>query len=162
MVITTATSIRYGNYKSLFNKVKELDEIIEPNIQTICELVNVPKDIRIHFRPIPNKGLIGQYVSSNFCVEIDPRKGKLDELLATVCHELVHAEQYYEERLTSDHKYFYWNGERFKSTFDNDTYLNFPWEIEAYNRQYILYDAAFKDTFLSKKNNKKRLKRTTI
>lgn len=154
MIITAATSIRYGKYKFLFNKAKKLDKIIESNIKALYELVNLPTDIKVHFRPIRNEVLIGQYVSSSHTVEIDPRKGKIDELLATVCHELVHAEQYYEKRLTSDDKYFYWDGERYSNTLDNDIYLNFPWEIEACERQYILYDAIFKNSPPNKKNNK--------
>jgi len=154
MIITAATSIRHGKYKCLFNKVKKLNKIIEPNIKTLYELVNIPKDIKIHFRPIRNIALIGQYVSTTHTVEIDPRKGKIDELLSTVCHELVHAEQYHENRLTSDHKFFYWGGEKHRYTLSNDIYFNFPWEIEACDRQYTLYDAAFKESFLTKKNIK--------
>jgi len=154
MIITAATSIRYGKYKCLFNKVKKLDKIIESNIKTLYELINMPKDIRIHFRPIRNVLLIGQYVSTTHTVEIDPRKGKIVELLAKVCHELVHAEQYHENRLTSDDKFFYWHGEKHSYTLNYDIYCNYPWEIEARDREYILYEAAFKESFLTKKNIK--------
>lgn len=147
MIITAATSIHYGNYKYLLKTVKELYHILLPNLEHFNKILNLPKDIDIHFKPIRNYQLIGQYCSIKRRVEIDPRKDTTVDVLIAICHELVHAEQYYENRLASDSKYFYWHNQQWKATLDDSIYKNFPWEVEAYNRQLPIFEQTLQQTY---------------
>lgn len=152
MIITAATSIHYGNYKCLLKQVKELYHIILPNLELFNKILNLPKDIDIHFKPIRNHQILGQYCSIKHRVEIDPRKDSAKDILIAICHELVHAEQHYENRLTCDSKYFYWEGQQWKATLDDNIYKNFPWEIEAYDRQLPIFEQTLQQTFLKLNN----------
>ena len=152
MIITAATSIHYGNYKYLLQTVKELYQILLPNLEHFDKILNLPKNIDIHFKPIRNYQIIGQYDSIKNRIEIDPRKDSTEDILITICHELVHAEQHYENRLTCDSKYFYWKGQQWKATLDDNIYKNFPWEIEAYDRQFPIFEQTLQQTFLKLNN----------
>lgn len=112
------------------------------------QLLNFSDDIRIRIAPIrTRKGCkySGRYIHDNNLVEIDYRI-KPDQALLVLAHELVHAEQFHENRLQSKFDRnmgwaYYWNGTRWndKST-SYESYLNQPWELEAYERQTKLVE----------------------
>lgn len=57
-----------------------------------------------------------------------------DDFKATMVHEMTHALQYCQKRLTSESGSFVWNSNSYES-YDTDSeyeqYRNLPWEVEA-------------------------------
>jgi hypothetical protein len=56
--------------------------------------------------------------------------------IATLCHEMVHVNQYFRGDLKADAKGFYWLG----TDMTEVAYCRQPWEKEAYMRQKLLTD----------------------
>lgn len=94
------------------------------------------------FRIAPLRSYVGKYYSLANLIEIDCRS-KENNALVTLAHELVHAEQFHQKRLSvkrvkciKSHKtewVFFWHGQP-----TNTTYWNMPWEVEARKRQSII------------------------
>ena len=62
--------------------------------------------------------------------EIEVNKNQsLEDLCVTLCHEMVHVKQYVRKELFSDVNFYK----------TREEYLNLPWEVEAYEKQEILY-----------------------
>ena len=62
--------------------------------------------------------------------EIEVNKNQsLEDLCVTLCHEMVHVKQYVRKELFSDVNFYK----------KREEYLNLPWEVEAYEKQEILY-----------------------
>ena len=106
------------------------------------KLLNIPKDIRFRIAPIKGRAQ-GRYNSKDKVAVIDPRQD-FYSLMNCIAHELVHAEQYHENRLDLTYVrgkgYLHmWNGDKInnKGTTYN-AYRNQPWEVEAFSRQASL------------------------
>jgi hypothetical protein len=76
-------------------------------------------------------------------IEIDIKQD-LRMIDNTLIHELIHAEQYHENRLThtDDKQWFKWKGEEVSNKYKN--YFELPWEAEAYTRADILTPKIFR------------------
>lgn len=61
------------------------------------------------------------------------RKNMSEDLLTTICHEMVHLKQYYDGKLRLDGTTFYWNGEYYSKPIP---YMDRPWEKEAFAKMY--------------------------
>ena len=62
--------------------------------------------------------------------EIDVnKKQSLQNILVTICHEMVHVKQFVRKELYSECIFYK----------THDEYLNLPWEVEAYTKQEELY-----------------------
>lgn len=115
-------------------------KIIKATLPEFRKLLKFGKDVKFRVAPIKKRDVTGRYWPKSKIVELDSRQSPENALLG-LAHELVHAEQYYQKRLVSkfDRKQGWvslWNGEKNKSkgsTFSS--YMNQPWEIEAYGRQ---------------------------
>lgn len=70
---------------------------------------------------------------------IDPRRG-LFHAVETLAHELVHAEQAHRGDLIpgGPHCFRQWKGNNYSMPRNWVEYRNFPWEVEAYDRQTSL------------------------
>ena len=97
--------------------------------------------IKFVLRHIKADDIIGRCLANKryICVEIDYRYGlDLSKLAKTLAHELVHAEQYMTRRLKWSDRKLCWLWENKHHTnmgSTHNTYMNQPWEIEAYARQ---------------------------
>ena len=72
-----------------------------------------------------------------FELEVD-KKLDDDELITTVCHEMVHVKQYARNEMTDEcvqYGYATWKGRKVNP---KTTYYNLPWEKEAYRLQDVL------------------------
>lgn len=149
-------------------------KLIKATIPEYRKLLNFSKDIRFRVGPIKRGATTGRYWSQSKIVEIDNRNTP-EEALLVLAHELIHAEQYHEKRLINKwekrHGWVcYWKGERSKSkgsTFNS--YMNQPWEVEAYSRQESIVKAVHNLMLkkIEKRNEKKqsrtqRLKNTQV
>lgn len=76
-----------------------------------------------------------------FNIHIDQSVTNIDDLLLTVCHEMVHVKQfaYNEIQETEEPARCVWKGEEFLMTSSKADYYNTPWEVEAYGKENGLY-----------------------
>lgn len=134
-------------------------KLIKATIPEFRKLLKFGKDVKFRVASISKRDVTGRYWPKFKIVELDSRQSPENALL-TLAHELVHAEQYYQKRLASRYGrkqgwVYYWNGEKNNSkgaTFNS--YMNQPWEIEAYQRQGELVNTVHK-LMLEKINAKK-------
>jgi hypothetical protein len=110
------------------------------------KILDVPSDIKIVIKPINSKNCRGSYNSVKKMVVIDPRAtngynyithtpNTIMRLIETLAHEMVHAEQYKQNRLGWNYKNscYLWEGKNCRKS-----YMKRPWEIEAFRRQKSL------------------------
>lgn len=146
MKIEIANSIKYGRYKVMLPKLLRYINYLEKRTHRFYDYLNLPEGISILFRPI-KENVLGYYVNERTCAEIDFRCGTRNNVSLTICHELIHAEQYNEGRLKSDYNNFYWRGKKWlcpgKIISLNDYYKQ-PWEAEANKRELKLFKKVFK------------------
>jgi hypothetical protein len=85
---------------------------------------------------IPDDNLNGwcEYDGENFEIEIKESLSR-EELIKTVAHEMVHVKQYLTGELVEERCKRIWKG----VDHTDDTHFNYPWEIEAYKLEEILY-----------------------
>lgn len=152
--MSIATSVRYGNYKHLYNIAEKYANITESKFGEICNYINLPTKLNIVFRPIRNAYGRAFYVThkgdrndKQFIVDIDLRQN-LKTFQDTLLHELVHIEQFYEGRLVSEAglgNFFKWYKERISLKVSSpEEYDEFPWEKEAISRSKKLRKIIFK------------------
>ena len=72
----------------------------------------------------------------------------------TLAHEFVHLKQHlYGETLFSEDNKCYWYGKLWEPKDDEDFYYNSPWEIEAYEKEQVLYEQWCEQTTQTKENH---------
>ena len=131
------------------NKSLEVARVVNRSIDQFRKYLNIPKDVKIRIAPI--KGSVnGRYNSNCQTVELDCTL-PWDKALEVFAHELVHAEQYHEKRLTKKfearHGWIHsWNGTKsFNKGSTYRAYRNQPWEQEAWSRQAELAEKVCQD-----------------
>lgn len=99
-------------------------------------MLDFPEDTKFRIAPIKARCKNGMYQSMTKTVTVDNRL-KLSHALEVLAHELVHAEQYHQGRMTWEKGYNYWMGQRWcKGQGSNyNAYRELPWEKEAWGRQ---------------------------
>ena len=131
MDINISTSIKYGYLKSYLNVAREYEQKLEKVKHRFSEILELPSNISIALKPIRSPHIVGRYNGDANIAEIDIRKGNIDDGLLTICHELVHAEQYHIGTLYSDEKYFYWKGKKYLRSKLDESNKKLPWEKPA-------------------------------
>ena len=121
-----------------YKQSDEIADIVAKSIPIFHSLLDFNEDIIITLKP--RRGNTKAIYDPNLDeVEADLRYGDSFGVLSLVAHELVHAEQYKQERLDS----FWANGGYIYRWHDTYTYITEegyntyipPWEAEAYERQ---------------------------
>ena len=146
MLINVATSFKYGYLKETLPIINRYIKVLDKVKLNFFEILELPYNVSINFKPIRSKIIVGQYNSCDNQAVIDARlsKVKFKDGLLTICHELVHAEQYHRGCLYSDEKNFYWRGRKWDNAKESSVdYYNLPWEKEAYKRQEEIYKKIF-------------------
>lgn len=137
--IDIATSIKYGNYKHLMPSVMRIVNVIKIYRGEIAKYIDYRKDVTIKFRPIRGN-TSGQAYDKRNTIEIDPRSiagndsSYLQKLLELLCHELVHSEQYKQNRLVYIAQSIKFEEKTYRNPKRFDEYYNSPWEVEARRR----------------------------
>lgn len=83
------------------------------------------------------------YDNRNYELEVDKKLDE-DEMIVTVCHEMVHVKQYARKELTCVGVQSRWKGEAVGSRVQ---YHNLPWEKEAFKLQDVLAVKCLKDIY---------------
>ena len=150
MEIIIASSVRYGRYRNFLQAASEFVDVLSVKEKTIRKHFHLPENIDIIMRPIRNlygTASVLRYESGNeYLVEIDVRQS-LEDFKDTILHELVHIEQYFENRLflRSEHLYSTFEGQEFRLISNkSDDYNTLPWEKEAIEKSAKLKSIIFK------------------
>lgn len=134
--IYIAYATRYGRQGT---KAVEMAKLFKRALPEFHKLLDLPKDVNIRIAGIKSPKIFGRYYDTEKVAEIDPRKSDKHSGLATLAHELVHAEQYYTGRLQKTYVRgrgweSLWNGEVGPRGATYKSYRNSPWEVEAFDR----------------------------
>lgn len=107
-------------------------ETIRKAMPVLCKMLKVKPGIKVRVAPIKARHTRGSYYHGSRVIVIDPRFPS--SFLSTLCHEMVHAEQYDEGRLEwcGVHR---WHGSAVRTGSTYASYRSLPWEVEAFERQ---------------------------
>ena len=140
MDIEIVPSVKYGNYKRFLSQARDFEGIIQRSESKVRKYINLPDQVKVILRPIRDVlGTAATYKVKSiplYTVEIDVRQ-TLNEFYDTLLHELVHIEQYFEDRLKLRSELFYsiYEGRKIRLvSHKSDEYCNLPWEEEATER----------------------------
>lgn len=145
-MVCVAYASYYGKRKT---SVMQLVRLVQDAMPVLRKLLNFPGDVTVRIGGI--KGRVqGRYFSSERVAVIDASL-PIRKALETLCHELVHAEQYHTGRLSR----MYVAGKGFvdawhdEAVFNKGTtykaYREQPWEVEAFSRAPELAAAVQKE-----------------
>lgn len=131
--------------KKLADKAEVVRYVVEKAMPVLHKIMTIPSFVRVRVAPIKARNINGRYINGENLCEIDCRLG-WDQALETLCHEMVHAEQYFTGRLSSSFVrrkgYIHtWNGSLdYNKGSTYRAYRQQPWEMEAFGRQKGLAD----------------------
>lgn len=133
-----ADSIKYGYLKEWYPRSQQIMKIMRLAMPFAREMLDLPRFLTVQIGPLRQPHAI--YNHANRRVTIDPRKAKnLGGPLISLCHELVHAEQFNQGRLSLGLRTLRWMGEPIKMEVRNyQKYRAQPWEAEAFERELVL------------------------
>jgi len=121
-------------------------ERLMPRMKTLDICIQLSNDLEYH------SGFCLSVTNREFVIEIDAKEST-DDMIETVCHEMVHVKQHARNEL-KDTKFIAlkkWKGEEHIAMYTTlDEYMNLPWEKEAYELETIL-----RDEYKLLKSNKK-------
>ena len=143
----------FVSLQALYNKVninalqlaKDANHIL--NFMRKHKILNLPENIQVRICGINAKNTrarITRYCLTNrFVIEVDYRITSKRAFIESICHELVHAEQYNMGRLeyavVAGQYVAHWNGTpHHQAARTYDQYRAQPWETEAFKRQVEL------------------------
>lgn len=133
-------SARVKQDSFFYHKAKCLSEMIKLSLPFLREHIEFPDHVAFRLATIKGRTL-GYYNNFKGFVVIDV-KSSFEKTLKIIAHELVHAEQYYQGRLSNQVEFsspkYVWNGQVYnpvKSSANYKKYRNLPWEVEAFQRQ---------------------------
>jgi hypothetical protein len=134
--IEISTSIRYNkSYKHLQPITNKQINWAQSVLEKCKDYLLLPKDLKIHFRPIYKDIYFGLYCNDLKTVFIDPRQNKSRKtFLCTLIHELAHADQFENGYLEdNDDGSVIWHGVLHPciGNINYDKYSNLPWEKDA-------------------------------
>ena len=135
---TYAASIKYGYLKQWYPWSQDIMKIMQMAIPIARDMMDLPAYLNIHMGPLQKPHAVYQHTMRK--VTIDPRKAKtLGRPLISLCHELVHAEQFHQGRMSLGIRTLQWMGKPIKMELrDYEKYKAQPWEAEAFEREVIL------------------------
>ncbi|MEC8747832.1 MAG: hypothetical protein VXX73_05950 [Pseudomonadota bacterium] len=131
---TTCTGSVFCDVKEIRENFKSQSEQLIKAFDLAKSKLNIQSNIKLHFRNIrqkKGKTTLGQFYNNTKTVEIDCKNFDLKSKVNTIIHELVHAQQYEQKRLSLKGKMYKFEGEQFEQPKNHDEYYNLPWEVEA-------------------------------
>lgn len=92
----------------------------------------------------------------SFEIGINPKMAR-HKMLLCLAHEMVHVKQYAKNELQTDSHLALFKGRPVLLRNDLESYLNYPWEIEAFGRErglYLMYQLMVRQEKISFKNGR--------
>lgn len=116
--------------------------VMQRALDTLRTQLDLPADLTVRVCTFRGPHIGGQYM--NHVKTAAVRLRKFRDMINSLAHELVHAEQYHQGRLEWTGNVYMWNGApcRNRGTTYN-AYRNLPWEAEAFARQTQLAYSVF-------------------
>ena len=134
-VVTKGILVSLQARRNYLEQSKELALMVKEALPIFRKFLNFPKTIVV--RIATHKGTYkGSYNNYQHTLFLNVCRFDYDEVMVTLAHELVHAEQFHEKRLKQKGSVMYWYDEKVKNK--GSTYASYrkqPWEVEAFNRQ---------------------------
>jgi hypothetical protein len=137
--------------KRYAKQYRKTAKLIAKSLPYFHKLLKIPKYVQVRLAPIKGKSMQGRYHSDSQTAVVEVRFRTDYNILSTLAHELVHAEQFHCGRLsltTGDRRgwVYLWNGEPCANKGTTyERYRNQPWEKEAFDRQTELAVAVAKE-----------------
>ena len=139
--ILVSNTAWHGHFKTSY-PIAELIKLMEPEFRKILDF---HEDTTFRVTAIRKRTTNGQYFPLQRVVELDCRL-PLSFAVSTLAHELVHAEQYHQGRLTNKSLNGrwtrYWNDQHVVVGSTYKAYRALPWEKEAFDREQELASQA--------------------
>ena len=119
--------------KKASRKVRILAETVERVLPTIREILGLKEDdAYVVIGAIKAQLTSGCWYPCKKEARVDYRVYTVNSCIETLAHELVHAQQYAQGRLTQKCGVFHWNDKAMvKHPNSHAKYLALPWEVEA-------------------------------
>lgn len=134
----------YNSYAKT-HYVSYLGPTIVKAVEILSRVLDVPEDFKVRICNIKSRNTNGRYYGHLGVAEVEPRF-HVKDMISTLAHEMVHAEQYHQGRLAFDGYAKVWKGEVSKNK--GSTYARYraqPWEVEAFGRQAELAEIVCKE-----------------
>lgn len=139
----------YCSLAAIYTHTKKTDvvvAVVKKALPVLRTLLDVPKVIDIRIAPVKGNST-GRCYYGGSDIELDCRM-VWDQALEVLAHEMVHAEQFHTGRLewVDSKRYgtvYKYNGvkyDKISNTQSYASYLELPWEKEAFGRQKELAD----------------------
>jgi hypothetical protein len=144
--ILVTSSSWYGNDTRV--RTRQLAPIADKTFQIVKRYLHLPSDCKVVIGRIRSNHILGQYFSDKKEAWVDPRSDNISKMIDTICHELVHANQYHSGMLKQGHEptfHWEWDNKKFKNTTKHYIYHNWPWEIDARERGAWLAAIVYKE-----------------
>ena len=127
--------------QSRSKQLKKYVELLMPRIIKQLNLERSRKFVLIEIAKGITPGALGSTTNlpglDSFVIALKPQKWC--DLGSTLAHEMVHVKQFAKGQLHTEGDKNYWMGERVTHRVK---YLDQPWEVEAFQRQEILFRRA--------------------
>lgn len=119
-----------------YENIQQIKQLCNYAFKYSKEFLNLSNNLTIELSKL-NYPYRGYYLIKKNKIVLNIKQD-LYSILNTLCHELIHAEQHFRGCLNMINEDIYWRNKRYKLSSNINDYLNFPWEIEAHNRDKIL------------------------
>lgn len=121
---------------------KFLDHIVKKMVKEL-KLTRSRKTVLVRVTRSELDGQVGATVPldpiDSYVVLVKP--ASLKEMGITLAHEMIHVKQLAKGHLKQVNGVNYWCGKRYRK---NHSYLDMPWEVEAFSKQELLFRKALK------------------
>ena len=125
----------------------DVAHVVNRTIDTFKTYLNVPDNLRVRIASCPS-GYSGRYIHALRTVELS-YKLNWRQAMEVLAHEMVHAEQYHEGRLSHTFQrgkfHWLWHGQAYRNRRVYAAYRQQPWEQEAFDRQTIITEWVMAD-----------------
>lgn len=122
-------------------KKKKLIELILPSVLRQLKLENSKKQLLISVRSdIDDMGTTVPIDTLNLYFVVIKSNMSLKDVGITLCHEMVHVKQMATGLMKPGKGHIVWGGRKFKN--GKTPYLECPWEVQAFQKQELIFRKA--------------------
>jgi hypothetical protein len=131
------------NIKGRKGDKRKLIELLVPSLLKQLRLERSNKTLFISLDAnCPHSGLANK-ISDDFYVVTINSNQQVKDIGITLAHELVHIKQMVRGQLKTNGRSEFWMGKRYSS---KTSYMNRPWELEAFAKQEIMFRRALESS----------------
>lgn len=125
----------------------DVAHVVNRTIDAFKNYLNVPDNLNVRIASCP-RSYSGRYIHAFRTIELS-YKLNWRQVMEVLAHEMVHAEQYHEGRLSHTFQrgkfLWLWHDKTYKNHRNYTAYREQPWEQEAFDRQTMLTEWVIND-----------------